>query len=156
MRVMAIFQLHFLLNACMWVRMALGGASMSYWHISSFHFVLQTLMLSLICPAKDYSLSDSCPASVEMISHRLNSNIFLHLYWAMLSGMKCPGLFGRKVTVWKMGWNISGMKHPWAVSIPKQFSPFLRKSSPAHKGLRVCNIFTMTFPELSWYQSLLA
>ena len=28
--------------------------------------------------------------------------------------------------------------------------------SPAHKGLRVCNIFTMTFPELSWYQSLLA
>ena len=35
-----------------------------------------SVLLILICPAKDCNLSDSCPASVEMISRRLKGEVF--------------------------------------------------------------------------------
>ena len=34
---------------------------------------MPSVLQILICPAKDYSLSDSCPASVEKISRRLHN-----------------------------------------------------------------------------------
>ena len=38
---------------------------------------MPSVLQILICPAEDYSLSDSCPVSVEKISWRLEYSIFL-------------------------------------------------------------------------------